>query len=60
MRLYTLYDWKFETKHDGYTLYCVGELPNGRGWETSSVVSMNMMPDGYHVVTRNSEYFLPW
>ena len=60
MHVYTLYNWKFETDRSGYSLYCVGDLPNGRGWETSSIVSMQMLQDGYEVTTRHSVYFLPW
>jgi hypothetical protein len=63
MRVYTLYNWKFETDRSGYSLYCVGDLYNGwnkRGWETSAVVSMTTKRDGYEIVTQNSIYFLPW
>ena len=59
MRVYTLYNWKFETNRHGY-LFCVGDLDNGRGWETSSIVSLSTMRDGYEVVTQHSVYFLPW
>ncbi len=60
LQVYTLYNWKFETDRTGYSLYCVGDLYNGRGWETSSIVSMQTLRDGYEVTTRHSVYFLPW
>ena len=56
--MHRLYNWKFEVE-DGY-LRCVGDLENGRGWQTSSVKSLETLRDGYLVVTGNSVYFLGW
>ena len=63
MQIYTLYNWKFETDRSGYVLYCVGDLHtrwNRREWETTAIVSMQTLRDGYQVNTKNSVYFLPW
>jgi len=63
MQIYTLTNWKFETDRDGYYLYCIGDFYDRWGkrrWETTAVISMETMHDGYEVVTQNSVYFLPW
>jgi hypothetical protein len=57
--MYTLYNWSFEVSSDGY-LRCVGDLDNGREWQTSSVDRLITTHYGYRVVTQNSMYFLPW
>ena len=56
--MYNLYNWTFEVE-DGY-LYCVGDLENGKGWQTSSIDRLITTRHGYRVVTRHSVYFLPW
>jgi len=56
--MYYLYNWNLEVS-DGYLRF-VGDLEDGRGWETSSVERLVTTRNGYRVTTRNSVYFLPW
>jgi hypothetical protein len=56
---YNLHEWKFKTTRNGY-IYCVGKLDDGTDWETSHVVSMDTLRDGYRVVTNHSVYYLWW
>jgi hypothetical protein len=56
--MYYLYNWNLEVTH-GYLRF-VGDLEDGRGWETSSVERLETTRGGYRVTTRNSVYFLPW
>ena len=57
--MYYLYNWTLDVSTDGYLRF-VGDLEDGRGWETSSVERLETTRGGYRVTTRNSVYFLPW
>jgi hypothetical protein len=41
-------------------MYVVGDLPDGRLWETSTVLSIQSTDTHYLVYTNNSVYSLYW
>lgn len=58
-QVYWLTNWSFHSDRQG-RLYVVGDLPDGRLWETSTVYSVQSTDTQYIAYTANSVYILHW
>jgi hypothetical protein len=56
---YWLTNWSIHSDRRG-RMYVVGDLPDGRLWETSTVLSIQSTDTHYIVYTNNSVYSLYW
>jgi hypothetical protein len=56
-QVYTLNRWRFDVREDG-SFYVVGNLSNGKRWETTQVLQLLTFDNCYTVSTLNSTYVL--
>ena len=49
--------WRFDVRRDG-RFYVIGDLPNGRRWETTQVLELMTYDNCYVVNTQNSTYIM--
>ena len=52
-----LHRWRFDLRRDG-TFFIIGNLDNGKRWETTQVLELTTFDNCYRVNTLNTSYIL--